>query len=147
MNLELFKTLTPKQRKNYGKFLPMGVIYDAWGNLLTFKGADGHWHECTYNANGRILTRKDSYGNWYERTFDANGYESSYKCSDGHWSECTRDADGKELTYKDSYDTYKIKGKSVTKEQFEAFVNPTAKELTIAEIEKILGYPVKIVKE
>ena len=146
MNLDLFKTLTPKQRKQYGKFVPAGVICDALGNELTFKSLDGNWSEHTYDANGRILTRKDSYGNWYERTFDANGYESSYKCSDGKWIECTRDTDGKELTFKNSSGVYRIQGKLVTQEQFEAVVNPTVKELTIAEIEELLGYPVKIVK-
>ena len=70
---------------------------------------DGYWEERTYNENGNRLTFKDSNGYWNERTYDENGNL---------------------LTYKNSDDDYEIKGRKVTKEEFEAFTNPLLSEIT-----------------
>ena len=42
--------------------------------------------------------------------------------TDGSWIK-TYDEKGNQLTFKDSDGNYKIKGREVTKEEFEAFVN------------------------
>ena len=167
MNLELFKTLTEEQLKIYGESVPEGAVRDAhgnmltwknsdgdWcvytrdadGNMLTWKNSDGDWEEYVHDAKGNVLTRKDSNGDWEEYVHDAKGNVLTCKDSNGFWCEYTRDADGNELTYKSSYGQYQIKDKLVTREEFEAFVNsPKTKELTIAEIEALLGHQVKIV--
>ena len=46
--------------------------------------------------------------------------------------------------YGDKY--WYLNDEEYTEEEFNAKMNP-AKELTVAELEKLLGYPVKIVKE
>ena len=88
---------------------------------------DGCWFEKTYNERGRVLTYKDSDGYWEERTYDEKGNE---------------------LTYKDSYGNYRIRGRKVIKEKFEAFVNSLENPLLskIAELEKQLDELKKLVK-
>jgi hypothetical protein len=45
------------------------------------------------------------------------------KTEEGYYSELTFNEQGKISTYKDSNGTYRIKGKKVTKEEFDSFVN------------------------
>ena len=67
-----------------------------------FKDSDGFSSESTYDDKGNLLTFKRSDGYSYERTYDDKGNELTYKNSDGY---------------------FKIKGKEVSKQEFENFVN------------------------
>lgn len=58
-----------------------------------------------------------------ERTYDENGNELTYKNSYGYSYEFTYDENGRMLTYKSSNDCYRVKGKDVTKEEFDNFIN------------------------
>lgn len=60
----------------------------------------------------------------------------------------TYDENGKPLTYKNSYGYYGIKGKIVTKEKFEAFVNAPENPILskIAELENQLKELKKLIK-
>lgn len=53
--------------------------------------------------------------------------------------------DGPAIEFKNGAVTYAIDGKKLTKEQFDEHNNPTV-ELTVAEIEKLLGKRIKVVK-
>ena len=90
---------------------------------------DGCWEEITYDEKGNLLTFKDSYGYWSERTYDEKGNLLTYRNSNGFWEERTYDENGNQLTYKDSYSNYRIRGRKVIKEKFEAFVKSLEKPL------------------
>jgi YD repeat-containing protein len=111
--------------------------YDDNGNVLTFKNIFGFWFEYTYDDNGKVLTCKDSDGDWCERTYNDNGNLLTHKHSNGFWYEYTYDDNGNRLTYKNSKGYYRIKGKDVTKEEFEVF--PNAPEYTMEELTAKLG--------
>jgi hypothetical protein len=108
------------------------IIKDKKGNVIykQFLDEDGIC-ESTYDENGNELTYKDSEGS-YEFTYDKNGNELTFKNSAGYWSEFTYDKKGKEETYKNSDGYYLIKGKKVTKKEFEAFIN--VPEYTMEEL-------------
>lgn len=79
-----------------------------------------------YHKNSDVVAFekfKDSNGVSYERTYDDKGNILTFKDSHGYSSERTYDDKGNELTYKNSNRRYRIKGKEVTKKQFEAFVS------------------------
>jgi len=58
-----------------------------------------------------------------EYTYDENGKPLSYKTSNGYSSKTTRDKNGNEVAFKNSNGYYNIKGKKVTKEEYESFIN------------------------
>ncbi len=100
------------------------IIKDKRGNEIYCQYSSSYWWEKTYNEKGNLLTFKDSNSGWYEITYDDNGDE---------------------LTYKNSFGEYIIKGKEVTKEEYEVFVNGTP-EYTIEELTAKLGHNFKIKK-
>ena len=53
--------------------------------------------------------------------------------------------DGPAVEYADGYKEWWLNGKNYTEEEFIAKTQPV-KELTVAEIEKLLGYTIKVVK-
>ena len=91
---------------------------------------DGYWEERTYDEKGNELTYKDSDGYWEERTYDENGNELTFKDSDDYWNKRTYDEKGNQLTYRNSYGDYRIRGRKVIKEEFEAFTNPLVNKIT-----------------
>ena len=100
------------------------IIRDKKGNIIYLQYKDDIWEEYTYDEKGNILTYKDSSGNWYEYTYNNKG---------------------KQLTSKTSGGYYVIKGEFVTKEEYEAFVNPIP-EYTMEELVAKLGHNFKIKK-
>ena len=54
--------------------------------------------------------------------------------------------DGAAVEYAGGYKEWHLEGKKYTQAEFKAKMNPT-KELTVADIEKLLGHRVKIVKQ
>ena len=114
------------------------VIKDNRGNEIYKQDSNGYWCESTYDDNNNKLTFKNSDGYWCESTYDDNGNGLTYKNSYGDWWESTYDNNNNELTYKTSFGYYKIKGKQVTKKEYEAFVNPIP-EYTMEELVAKLG--------
>ena len=100
------------------------IIKDKKGNIIYWETPKGHWFEQTHDDNGKCLT---------------------YNNSDGYWAVYTHDDNGKRLTFKNSNGHYEIKGKKVTKEEYEAFVNPIT-EYTMEELVAKLGHNFKIKK-
>jgi len=58
-----------------------------------------------------------------EETFDKNGNILTYKNSNGYSEKYIRDESGTVIVYKNSYGYYRVKGKIVSKEEYEAFIN------------------------
>ncbi len=54
--------------------------------------------------------------------------------------------DGPAIEYANGSKSWYIDDVEYTKEEFNAKVNPTAKEITVAEISELLGFEVKIIK-
>jgi hypothetical protein len=105
----------------------------------------GFSYEQTFDSFGNDLTFKSSYGYSWEYTRDSFGNALTYRNSSGFSSEYTRDDKGNELAYKNSLELYEIKGKKVTKEQYEEFINGVKKH-TMEELTKLLGYKFKLIK-
>ena len=78
------------------------VIKDNKGNEIYKQWKDGNWSERTYDDNGNEIYRQVESGFWWEWTYDDN-------------NNC--------LTCKDSNGFHYIKGKEVTKREYEAFIN------------------------
>ena len=71
-----------------------------------------------------------------ERTFDENGNPLTYKDSSGYSCKYTRDENGYEIAYETSDGFYHVKGKQVTKEKYEAFIDQlNSKNLDGKEVE------------
>jgi len=90
-----------------------------------------YWYsdlECTilHRENGPAVERSDGYKAYYQNN---------------KWHRI----DGPARIWPNGDEEYWIDGVRYTKEEFLAKTNPV-KELTVADIEKLLGYPVKIVK-
>ena len=90
----------------YHKYELRGVLceenYDENGKPLNFQNSDGYSYECTRDERGHLLTYENSDGFSYKYTLDKNGYQIAYKDSDGY---------------------YKVKGKKVSKEEYEDFIS------------------------
>ena len=84
---------------------------------------------------------------YYHKNSDIVAYKKEIY-DDGYWYERTYDEKGKPLTFKNSYGYYGIKGKIVTKEEFESFVNTPENPILskIAELEKQLKELKKLIK-
>ena len=117
------------KKETYSDGYSYESTYDEKGNVLTYKDLFNYSEEHTYDENGNKLTFKDSNGCSYERTYDENGNQLTYKDSEGFSCERTYDENGKVLTYKNSNGSFMIKGKIVTKEEFESFIHNQKKTM------------------
>ena len=106
--------------------------YHENSNVLSFKkvtDSDGLSWESTYDEKGNQRTYKNSNGFTRESTYDEKGNELTFKDSKGYSWERTYDEKGNVRTYKDSNGYFRIKGKSVTKKEFEEFINNQNRQL------------------
>lgn len=97
------------------------------------------------DKRGDVAYWQNLNGSWLKKTYDDNGKLLTYKNSDGYWSVETYDDNGKKITFKNSDGYYQIKGLFVTKEEYEAFINPIP-EYTMEELTVKLGHNFKIKK-
>jgi len=79
--------------------------------------------EKTFDKKGNIIAYEDSNGYSCKYTYDENGKPLSYKTSNGYSSKTTRDENGNKIAYKNSDGYYEVKGKRVTKEKYDAFID------------------------
>jgi YD repeat-containing protein len=97
--------------------------------------SNGSSCERTYNEQGQEETYKDSGGYSFEYTYNEQGQVETFKNSNGYSFEYTYNEQW--LTYKNSNGYYAIKGKYVTKEEFEAFVDDEIIELNGVKYKRI----------
>ena len=103
--------------------------YDERDNLVYFKSSDGFWSTREYDERDNIIYYEDSSGMWSKSEYNERGNITYYENSDGFWSRRAYDEEDNTIYYEDS------EGE---------FVDNRIKELTVREIEKLLGYKIKI---
>ena len=82
-----------------------------------------------YDEKGNVIYHEQSNGYWEKSEYDEKGNEIYYENSNGYWSKREYDEKGNEIYYENS------EGK---------IIDSRVKELTIEEIEKLLGHKIKI---
>ena len=82
-----------------------------------------------YDEKDNVIYYEDSGGSWSKWKYNEKGNEIYFENSDGCWSKSKHNEKGKAIYYENS------KGK---------IIDERVKELTIEEIEKLLGYKIKI---
>ena len=85
------------------------------------------------DRNGNVVYIEDSNGYWAKREYDENDNEIYYENSYGGWCKWEYDKNGNIIYFINSYGSIQDN-------------RPKVKELTVKDIEKIVGHPVKIVK-
>ena len=70
----------------------------------------------------------------------ADGYKSWYLNGKRHRE------DGPAVEWADGYKSWYLNGTKYDEYEFNEMMNPSAKELSVSEISKLLGYEVKVVK-
>ena len=105
------------------------VVYDEKGNQIYFEKDNGYWARWKYNEKGNVIYSEDSNGYWVKRKYNEKGNQSYSEDSYGYWFKSEYDEEDNEIYFEDS------KG---------IIIDERAKELTVEEIEKLLGYKIKI---
>ena len=82
-----------------------------------------------YNDKGYNIYLENSDGYWYKREYDKRGNQIYFENSDGYWYKREYDKRGNQIYFENSYGE---------------FLDNRVKELTVEEIEKLLGYKIKI---
>jgi len=109
-------------------------LKDSKGNEIYFEDSDGYWNKREYDSNSNVTYFEDSDGFWIKREFDSKGNEIYFETSNGYWIKREFDSKGNEIYFETS------KGVIRGTERAETV------ELTVADIEKLLGKSIKIVK-
>lgn len=121
-DLEDFKILNQAARDFIGKYLPIGhVVTGNIGSQInkTFNDGSGYWKQHTANGSNKWLIVTGN-GNWDAgMILEDSHYVWVSNCEDGKWSEVIQDGLGHEVTYTDFESTFRVEGKSVTKEEYE----------------------------
>ena len=104
-------------------------VYDEKGNVIYCEDSNGYWLKRKYDEKGYVTYFENSNGYWLKRKYDEKGYVTYFENSDGCWSKSKHNEKGNVIYYENN------KGKIIDKR---------VKELTIEEIEKLLGYKIKI---
>ena len=104
-------------------------VYNEKGNVIYRENSNGSWSKYEYNEKGNEIYFEDINGFWSESEYDEKGNEIYRENSKGYWAKWEYDEKGNEIYRENS------KGKIIDKR---------VKELTIEEIEKLLGYKIKI---
>ena len=118
------------------------VTVDEEGTIRWFN-EDGKYHR----LNGPAFERIDGYKEYYKEGKKhredgpaveyPDGYKAYYKNGKRHRE------NGPAVEWADGTKEYWINGKQLTEEEFN---NRTKKELTVKQIEELLGYSIKVVK-
>ena len=86
------------------------------------------WFE-VYDGKDNKIYYENSNGKWSKREYGERNNQTYYEDSDGNWSKIKYDKNGNEIYFEDSYGYVADK---------------RIKELTVGEIESLLGYKIKI---
>ena len=104
-------------------------VYDEKGNAIYFENGKGYWYKSEYNKKGNEIYFENSKGYWAKREYDEKGNQTYYEDSYGFWEK-------REYNEKGNMTYFENKNGIITDKR--------VKELTIEEIEKLLGYKIKI---
>jgi len=104
-------------------------VYDEKGNVIYQEDSDGFWEKREYNEKDNMIYYEESNGYWYKWEYDEKGNVIYLEESDGFWEKREYDEKGNMIYFENN-----IGG----------IIDYRVKELTIEEIEKLLGYKIKI---
>lgn len=104
-------------------------VYNEKGNQIYYENSNGSWSKSKYDKLGQQFYFENSDGYWYKKEYDEKGNQIYFEDSDGYWVKSEYDEKGNRIYFESS------NGEIVDKR---------IKELTIKEIEKLLGYKIKI---
>lgn len=104
-------------------------IYDDKGYRIYFENSGGYWAKSEFDENGNVLYYVNSDGGWYKSEYDERGNEVHCEDNYGYWSKSEYDERDNLIYFEDSDGE---------------FLDKRIKELTIKEIERLLGYKIKI---
>ncbi len=85
-----------------------------------------------YNDKGYRIYYEESGGYWTKNKYDDKSNEIYYENSEGYWSKAEYDERDNRIYFEDSDGE---------------FIGNRVKELTVNDIEKLLGYKIKIIGE
>ena len=103
------------------------AVYDEKGNQIYFENSKGFWVKWEYDEKGNVIYFENSKGSKWK--YDEKGNMIYFEGSNGYWEKNEYNEEGI-VIYRENN-----KGK---------IIDARAKELTIEEIEELLGYKIKI---
>jgi len=104
-------------------------VRDEKGNMIYLEDSNGYWDKWKYDKEGNMTYFENSGGFWAKSEYNEKDKRSYYEDSKGYWAKSEYDEKGNVIYFEDK------KGEIIDKR---------VKELTIEEIEKLLGYKIKI---
>ena len=104
-------------------------VYNDKGHKIYYENSNGYWHKSEFDENGNQIYHVDSNGHWVKKEYDKRNKQTYYENDNGYWSKSEFDERGNLIYFEDS------EGE---------FFDKRVKELTIKEIEELLGYKIKI---
>ena len=90
-----------------------------------------------YNKKGNVIYFEECNGYWAKWEYDKKGDMICFESSNGYWAKWENDKKGNMIYYKNSEGI-------IIDERVSMEIGRNYKELTIEEIEKLLGYKIKI---
>ena len=108
-------------------------LKDDKRNVVYFENSNGFWFKKEYDQNNNVVYYEDSDASWFKQEYDQNINVVYYKDSNDYWFKKEYDQNNNVVYFEDP--------RGIIKDN-----RPKKKELTIEEIEKQLGYSIKIIK-
>ena len=104
-------------------------VYDKKDNLIYFENSNDYWYKREYDEKNNEIYFENNNGYWSKWEYDEKDNMMYLEDSNGCWSKREYDEKGKRIYYENSGGI---------------IIDKRVKELTIEEIEKLLGYRIKI---
>ena len=104
-------------------------VYNEKDNVIYFESSDGFWAKKEYDEKCNQIYFEDSNGYWAKWEYNEKGNEIYSEDSNGYWAKWEYNEKGNEIYFENSDGI---------------IIDKRVKELTIEEIEKLLGYKIKI---
>ena len=105
------------------------VVYDEKGNQIYLEDGNGYWSKWEYDKKGNEIYYKNSNGFWVRWEYNEKGKVIYSEDSNSYWSKSEYNEKGNQIYFENSNG---------------AITDKRVKELTIEEIERMLGYKIKI---
>lgn len=104
-------------------------VYNEYGNVIYHEHINNDWVKLEYDEKGNVIYQENNKGDWAKWEYDEKGNMIYYETKQGFWAKRDYDEKGNEIYYEDSVG---------------CITDKRVKELTVEEIEKLLGYKIKI---
>ena len=104
-------------------------VYDENGNEIYSQFFDGGWYRNEFDSDGNVIYYEDDEKYWEKSEYDSNGNRVYHENSEGFWEKSEYDKRGNLVLFTNSVGL---------------FIDKRVRELTLEEIESLLGYKVKI---